>query len=243
MPPSKFISNARRRRRRWPWVLAGLALVGAGAAVAVYLVFFQKEGNFSDPNAAFEPPAKPVKKKPKPETFKWPIYGYTPDRSRYLDAPLRPPFRKLWTFSKGSGLIEFQPVLANGVLYYVNNSGMAFAVNAKNGKKAWGRKVGYLNAASPAWNNKRLFVVTLKRSKNINAGGVICLNAKNGKRIWRKQLPSRAESSPIVVNGNVIFGSEDGTVYAYRAKNGRKVWTYHAGGAVKAGLAYAKGRL
>jgi outer membrane protein assembly factor BamB len=46
-----------------------------------------------------------------------------------------------------------------------------------------------------------------------------------------------------VVNGVVYFGSEDGTVYAYRASNGAKVWTYHAGGAVKAGLAYNKGNL
>jgi outer membrane protein assembly factor BamB len=244
MAPSKFISNARRRRRRWPFVLAGLVLLGAGAAVAVYLIFFQKEGDFSNPNADFEgaPAAKP-KKKAKPETFKWPIYGYTADRARHLDAPLRPPFKKLWTFTRGSGLIEFQPVLANGVLYYVNNGGQAFAVNAKTGKRRWQRKVGALVASSPAWNSNRLFIVTLKRNSGTNAGSITSLNAKTGKLVWRKQLPSRAESSPIVIKGVVYFGSEDGTVYAYRAKNGRKVWTYHAAGAVKAGLAYAKGRL
>jgi outer membrane protein assembly factor BamB len=237
--PTRFISSARRHHRRWPYVIGGLLVLGAGAAVAAYLIFFQKEGNYSNPNAAFQsqPAAPPVKKKPKPETFKWPIYGYTPTRTRYLDAGgLHPPFKKLWTFHKGHGLIEFQPVLANGVLYYVNNGGEAFAVNAKTGKLRWRRKVGSLNASSPAWNKNRLYIVAL-------SGNITCLNAKNGKLIWKKKLPSRAESSPIVVGGVVYFGSEDGTVYAYRASNGGKVWTYHAAGAVKAGLAYSNGNL
>jgi outer membrane protein assembly factor BamB len=242
--PSTFISNARRRRRRWPFVLGGLLLLGAGAAVAVYLIFFQKESNFSDPNAAFDG-AKPVKKKPKPkgETFKWPIYGYTSARTRYLDAPLKPPLRRKWLFHGSDQLIEFQPVLANGVLYWVNNVGLAFAVKAKTGKKVWSRDVATLNASSPAWNNNRLYIVTLKRTSGVNAGAIICLNAKNGKLVWKRKLPSRAESSPIVIKGVVYFGSEDGTVYALRAKGGKRVWTYHAAGAVKAGLAYSKGRL
>src|SRR4051794_39185461 len=135
------------RRRRWPYVLAGLALLGAGAAVAVYLIFFQKEGDYSNPKAAFEatPQGPPAKKKPKPETFKWPIYGYTPDRARYLDAKLNPPLKRHWIFHGSDTLVEFQPVLANGVLYYVNNSGVAYAVNAKTGKKRWRRKVASLN--------------------------------------------------------------------------------------------------
>jgi outer membrane protein assembly factor BamB len=238
--PSKFISSARRRRRpRWPLLIAGLVVLGAAAAGAVYLIWFQKEGDFSDPSAEFQsqPAPPPPPPKQKAETFKWPIYGYTPQRTRYLPVNMGPPARKLWRFTKGHGLIEFQPVLANGFLYYVNNSGQAFAVNAKTGKRRWSRKVGSLVASSPAWNKKRVYMVTL------NPGSVICLNAKNGKKIWSKRLPSRSESSPIVVGGVVYFGSENGTVYAYRASNGAKVWTYHAGGAVKAGLAYSKGVL
>ena len=234
--PSMFVSNARRRRRRWPLIAGAVLLLLAGGAVAAYFIFFKKEGNYSNPNAEFQNQA-PKKPRPKPERFKWPIYGYTPDRARFLDANLKPPFRKLWTFSKGHGLIEFQPVLANRRLYYVNNGGADFAVDAKTGKKLWRRKVASLNASSPAWSGGRIFIATL------TPGTIQCLSAKNGKVIWKKALPSRAESSPIVVNGVVYFGSEDGTVYAYKAKNGRKVWTYHASGAVKAGLAYSNGKL
>src|SRR3954465_58919 len=233
-----FVSNARRKRRRWPFIAGGVAVLLVAAGIFAYFQFVNTPDDFSHPNAPLDNgPKPPVKKKPKPETFKWPIYGYSPDRARFLESDIKPPLRKLWTFSKGHGLIEFQPVLANRVLYYVNNSGMAFAVDAKNGKQRWKRKVASLNASSPAWNGNRIYIATLK------PGAIIALNAKNGHRIWKKSLPSRAESSPIVVNGVVYFGSENGTVYAYRAKDGRKVWTYHAGGAVKAGLAYSKGNL
>jgi outer membrane protein assembly factor BamB len=236
--PDMFVSNARRRRRRWPFVVGGLLLVLAAAAAVVYFTFGQKQDDFSDPNAAFEqgdaPPAKP---KPKPETFKWPIYGYTPDRSRFLDADIEPPFKKLWRFRKSKGLIEFQPILVNRVLYFVNNGGTTWAVDAKTGKEKWHRNIAKLNASSPAWADGRLFIATL------DPGSIVALSAKNGKMIWKKSLPSRAESSPIVVKGVVYFGSENGTVYAYRAKDGRKVWTYRASGAVKAALAYSKGIL
>jgi outer membrane protein assembly factor BamB len=236
----RFISSVRRRRRRWPFIGAALLLLlGAGAAGA-YLLFFQKQSNFSDPNAEFDTqPAKPPpqKKRPKPETFKWPIYGFTHGRTRFFESSLKPPFHVKWRFRKGKGLVEFQPVLANGVLYFVRNEGQAYAVNAKTGKLRWERDIATLNASSPAWWRDRLFVATLV------PGSIKSLNAKNGKVLWKKRLPSRAESSPIVVDGIVYFGSENGTVYALRATNGRKVWTYHARGAVKAGLAYNKGTL
>jgi outer membrane protein assembly factor BamB len=236
--PDMFVSNARRRRRRWPFIAGGLVLVLGVAAVIVYLTFGQKQDDFSDPNAAFDQGQQPAAKpKPKPETFKWPIYGYSPDRSRFLDADLKPPFRKLWRFRRSSGLIEFQPILVNRVLYFVNNGGTTFAVDAKTGKEKWRRKIASLNASSPAWADGRIFIATLE------PGSITALDAKTGKRIWKKRLPSRAESSPIVVKGVVYFGSEDGTVYAYRAKDGGKVWTYHAAGAVKAALAYSKGNL
>jgi outer membrane protein assembly factor BamB len=41
----------------------------------------------------------------------------------------------------------------------------------------------------------------------------------------------------------VYLGSEDGTVYGLRAGNGHVIWTFHASGAVKGGLALSQGKL
>src|SRR5256714_13884 len=209
--PDRFISSVRGHRRRWPLIAAAVVLLLAGAAVAGYFAFIKKQDNYTNPKAAFETqPTTPAKKKPKPKpvTFKWPIYGYTRDRTRFLDANIHPPFRTLWKFTKGKGLVEFQPILGNGVLYFVRNEGQAYAVRAKNGKMVWQRKVSQLAASSPAWAQGRIFITSLV------PGSITALNAKNGKVLWKKRLPSRAESSPIVINGIVYFGSENGTVYA-----------------------------
>jgi outer membrane protein assembly factor BamB len=113
----------------------------------------------------------------------------------------------------------------------------AIALSAKTGHVMWTRKVGQLNASSPTWANGKLYITTL------SPGQILCLDAKTGKVDWRKSLPSRSESSPLYLNGRVYFGSENGTVYAVKAKNGDTVWTHHAGGAVKGALAYSSGKL
>ena len=94
--PDRFISSVKRHRGRWPWIAAALVLVIAGGAVAIYFAFVKKQSDYNNPNAAFETqptlPAKKKPKRPKPETFKWPIYGYTRQRTRFFDANIHPPF-------------------------------------------------------------------------------------------------------------------------------------------------------
>src|SRR5207247_9182775 len=106
--PFEFMPKSRnhRHRRRWPWILAALALLGAGAAVRAYCAFFQPAGDVSHPNVEFTAPTT-TKKVRVGETFLWPIYGYDDQRTRYLDVNLHPPFTSLWTYKAG-GLIEFQ---------------------------------------------------------------------------------------------------------------------------------------
>ena len=224
------------KRRQRPLLVAAIAilLIGAGSAFA-YFEWIKAPENVSHPEVEFNTEAPVQEKQDERETFRWPVYGYTPARTRYLDSPIDPPFEKLWNYKSGS-LIEFQPVLADGVLYVVPNSGTATAIDAKTGKVKWKTRVGSLAASSPAWDKGKLFITTL-------SGRITCLRAKDGKRVWKRNLPSRSESSPVVVDNHVYFGSEDGTVFSLRTKDGSTVWTHRAGGAVKAALAYHDGLL
>jgi outer membrane protein assembly factor BamB len=74
-------------------------------------------------------------------------------------------------------------------------------------------------------------------------GRVVALDGATGHIRWSRDLPSRAESSPMVDKGKVFFGSENGTVYALDAGTGAVVWTYHAAGAVKASPTLVNGAL
>jgi outer membrane protein assembly factor BamB len=227
------------------WLVAGAALAG-GLAVAAYFAFFRTPGNVSNPNVEFKAP-KPAPKPAAPKALNWPLYGLNPQRTRDMPGvPVEPPFRMLWNFRAGN-LIEFQPVLGDGLLFVLENNGKAFAISARTGKVRWQRRVGALAASSPAWSNGRVFAVANKGgSAGISSAGVgtlWCLDDRTGRVIWRKTLASASESSPLVLGGRVYLGSQDGTVYALNAKTGAIRWRRRAGGPVKAAIAASQGRL
>ena len=163
-----------RRRRRWPLYLLAALLLAAGGAYGVYRAFFEKPGDVSNPDVEFTTPAEAPKPKRKRRQFEWPVYGFTPDRTRYLETKLDPPFKKVWRRRLGH-LIEFQPVLANGMLYVVPNNGKATAIDARTGRVRWTTRVGTLNASSPAYDHGRLYIATL-------SGRITCLDAKTGRQ-------------------------------------------------------------
>ena len=154
-------------------------------ALLGYLLL-KRPGDVSNPNAAFSVSHSKLTR----GVVNWPTYGLNNDRTRYLAAPgLKPPFRWGWLFNSGT-LTEFSPVLDKGSVYGLNNNALAFALDARTGRVKWRHKVGSLNASSPAYDNGRLFMVSLQ------PGQALALDAATGKTIWRKPLPGRSESSP-----------------------------------------------
>lgn len=224
-----------------------MILVLAAAGVGAYLAFFRKPGNVSNPNVEFTAPTT-APKRPRSSTGRdWPLYGLDKQRTRYMaDVGIAPPYRVLWRF-KGSSLIEFQPVLAKGLLFVLENNGRAAAISARTGKVRWKRDLGALAASSPAWAGGHVFMVANAGGQagiaSAGRGALWCLDAKTGHVVWKKRLASASESSPLITGGRVYLGSQDGTVYALDASNGAIRWRWRAAGPVKAAIAYSAGRL
>ena len=231
--PKKRAQKLWREHRRL--VLAAAAvLVLAIAGVAIAYESLKRPADVHNEHAVFKPekPKKQVKK-----TVSWPLYGYDRARTRYLPAKgVKPPFHEVWRY-KEHPLLEFPPVLAGGMLYLVNNSGFAVALDAETGKQVWKRRIGTLNASSPAYSRHRLYIV------NLDPGHIVKLDAKTGKVIWKHSLPGRAESSPLVIGRSVYFGDEDGELYSLSTRNGNIRWTTQLAGAVKSAPAYYGGTL
>jgi outer membrane protein assembly factor BamB len=227
-------------------------VVAAAAVVAIVAA----TSNHNKPAPVARPPKPappPLPKVPPPPGpgRDWPLYGNTPQRTRYMaNVNLRPPFRKVWALN-GGRLIEFQPVLAGGRLFVLKNDGRLIALNAQTGGIRWRRRVGGLAASAPAAAGASVYVVA-------NAGGyggiagagaakLVALERRTGRVRWARRLASSSESSPLLVgNGKqtrVFVGSQAGIVYAVSAVNGRVLWTYHAGGPVKSAPAYWHGLL
>jgi outer membrane protein assembly factor BamB len=210
----------------------GVVLVVAGAAFAIYK-HFERPGDVINEDVAFE------QKEPKKATVKtvdWPVYGYDDARTRYLPTKrVQPPYKSSdWSFQAGK-LLEFPPIVVKGKLYFSDKDALMYSMDAKTGKVLWKHKIGALSAASPAFADGRLFAVTLE------PGDIQAMNPRSGRIMWEKDLPSRSETSPVVVGNKVIVGTETGTVFAFNVKNGDVVWTIDTADAVKGGVAVHDG--
>mgnify|MGYP003440375465 FL=1 len=220
-------------------VAAGLVIVAvvAGGVLIAYNELKRPE-DVSNTSVPFEEPV--TKEKPKKEksgAIDWPTFRYDRQRTGFLDVKgIKPPYERVWRYGD-TPLLEFPPSIANGVLYFVDNDGHAFALSAKNGHKIWQRRIASLNASTPTYSDGRLYIV------NLEPGQVMSLDAKTGRQIWKKSLPCRSESSPLVVHETVYFGCEDSNLHALKAKNGKALWTTGVSGAIKGAPAYDNGTI
>lgn len=236
--------SPRSLRRGLVGVVAALVVVVGGPAAFVLL---HAPGNVSNPNVHF---TVSTEKRTPPDEVRWLIYGYDSARTRYFPAAIGPPFRVGWRF-QDFVLVELPPVMYRSTLYLIDNYGSAKAIDARTGRKLWETKAGTLAAASPALDvNDQLVIMPLlsddpsaTQSQIPGNGRVVALSMRSGRVVWSHPVPPGSESSPLVWNGLVYFGDQDGTVYALRASSGATVWTYHAQGAVKGGPSLADGVL
>jgi outer membrane protein assembly factor BamB len=244
--------------RRWlrrGLIAAAVALVALGAAVS--FVLLHKPGNVSHPNVQFTAPTTsttatstttPAKRtKRAVDTFVWPWYGYDAGRTREFATPaaLKPPLHVGWHYQDGA-LLEFPPSIFHESMYLLDDDGSARAVNLRNGRELWKRKVGSLAAATPAVAARARVVLMPVLSTNGHtpgAGRFVALSMRTGRMIWSRPLGAGSESSPIVSGQTVYYGDQAGNLFARNVRNGHLYWTYHAGGAIKGGPALVGGVL
>jgi len=67
-----------------------------------------------------------------------------------------------------------------------------------------------------------------------NRAKVYELNAHTGRELWSYTTRAAIYSSPVVSDGTVYVGSNDGGLYALNAANGKKLWSYATGGGGRA---------
>jgi len=213
-------------------------------------------------------PAAPKRTVKALATVPWPMYGYDPARTRDAPFRIRPPYRKIWTKRVGNN-IEFPPVVGYGLVYVNQLRGRFYAFHVDSGKRAWRRYFGHCAAASAAVGQGVVYVAYMQRYPcnrypRTQPGFVVALLvrdkhgqlAKFAKVLWRFQSGA-IESSPLLVNGVLYFGSWNHTVYALdvhrdpqqikawphrrRRFRPRLLWTFHADGEVNSSPAYAGG--
>ncbi|HEY2354933.1 MAG TPA: N,N-dimethylformamidase beta subunit family domain-containing protein [Gaiellaceae bacterium] len=177
------------------------------------------------------PPLPPVEN----DALLWPTYGFNNARTRSVTVPgLNPPFRQMWTFHSGT-LLELPPVAGYGLLYEESFDGRLHAIDPATGLERWDYDSGWCGWSSPALGDGLVFATFISnpRCSHRKRGAIIAFAAKTGQIRWSRNV-GQSESSPLVSDGTVYFGTTSGFVHALDAATGAERWSYYTGGPVKA---------
>ena len=234
----------------WRRILVGLAvlvlLAVAGAAAAWWLNNRETRDIRGSATVEFDTTqAGTTRPEEEVQTEPWPLYGLTPQRTRdAVDFEHSPPFRTAWLYDAKS-LLEFPPVIAYGKLYFSNIEGDLVALDAETGKVVWRQELGYKAAASPAVGDGVVYMPLMSKDgtePGPTTGEVVALDAETGRIGWRLSTGA-VESSPLLLDGVLYFGSFDKALHAVDAETKKELWTFRTGDAVKGGPAYWRGTM
>jgi outer membrane protein assembly factor BamB len=152
-----------------------------------------------------------------------------------------------WRFVTDGDVIG-SPAVAGDIVYVGSGDGYMYALDRATGAVRWKRDMGSPIASSPAVGTRRVFFGT-------RDGRFHALDAATGDMRWRlatgRDFPwpwghesgDVYTSSPVHVDGTVIFGAGDGHVYALDARTAKQRWRTATGGRVRSSPAVASGRV
>jgi len=143
--------------------------------------------------------------------------------------------RLYWRFQSEDALPDFWPTTgaaaATGRTAYVALGASAefMAIDLVTGLKRWEYSVRERFSGAPALTDGAVYVATVP-------GHIFCLDAADGTLRWEAALPGGVgegtRASPMVAGGRLFLGGDDGRLYAFSARTGRRLWTFRTGAPV-----------
>lgn len=118
--------------------------------------------------------------------------------------------------------------IADGVIYVSHYGNRVGAFSMEDGMKVWeyGEREFEFYAAPAIHKN---WVVVGGRDKRMHG-----IDRITGKAKWEYRARDRIDSSAVICGGDkLVFGSDDGYVYVLGLEDGKELWTYEIGAAVK----------
>jgi polyvinyl alcohol dehydrogenase (cytochrome) len=195
--------------------------------------------------AAAQPrsPAKPISR------CDWPVWGQRMDRPfaspcpTGISAQTAKDLKQIWFFN-AKDTVTATPAVVDGVAYVGDWSGNFYAIDLKTGKPRWTYQAHVHGQVYAGQIVSSAAVADVKGVRTVFfAGGktLYALRADDGRERWKHEVgrrgddndPSEIESSPVVVDGMVVFGTdvhnsgkgEPAAVIAVDAATGKARWT------------------
>jgi polyvinyl alcohol dehydrogenase (cytochrome) len=179
----------------------------------------------------------------------WPMWGQNVERPFAYPCPteLGPgtakDLKQLWFFN-AKDTVTATPAVVDGVAYVGDWSGNFYAIDLETGKARWTYEAHVHGQVYAGQIVSSAAVANVKGVRTVFFGGgktLYALRADNGDERWKHEVgrrgddndPSEIESSPVVADGMVIFGTdvhnsgqgEPAAVIALDTATGKERWT------------------
>ena len=142
-----------------------------------------------------------------------------------------------WTYH-ANGAVKGGPALENGILYFGDYAGRAYAVDARTGREVWAVTTQGAHFGFGSGNFYSTPAVAYGRVYMGNTDGrVYSFAARTGQLAWATGTgayvyASAAVGDPAGLGPTVFLGSYDGNMYAFDARSGAIRWSHNAGGRI-----------
>ncbi len=149
----------------------------------------------------------------------------------------------LWQAQTGPARfgIHGTAAVADGVVYIGAYDGVLYAYDEDDGSLRWSTKVGGSIGSSPLVYDGLVYVSVETPEPD---GHLSVLDAASGAEVWRDESPTDHPHSSVSLDparGLVVFGANDGYLYAYDIVNRSLAWSFETGGAIKGPVLLAGG--
>ncbi len=127
----------------------------------------------------------------------------------------------LWRFNTTDNTqVKSSPAIWNDTVFFASTDRL-YAVNASTGTELWNNSFS-CGMSTPALAYGNVFI-----GSNPN-GNLSCFNASTGNNVWNFPANGKIDSSPLIANNTVYFGTNtaSGTVYALNVTDGSLRWSY-----------------
>lgn len=182
---------------------------------------------------------EPVVLPPPEGAADWPTVAANPQRTSWSPEQVTGDFHVEWYLPVEAYIPQnVQIIASNGLLYIATARGL-YVLNAANGSVAWRYDTELPLGNSPTVSNGVVYFGGYDRK-------LYALNATTGQFLWSYNgAKAGYNTNPLVVDGRVIIGNRDGTLYAVgehgTASQGQLLWKFQAGGAIRLTAAYKDG--
>ncbi len=134
-----------------------------------------------------------------------------------------------WSFLTGSWIIASSPVVVDGTVYVGSSNGKVYALDAGSGRPKWSFQT---TVYVPGNGIMSSIVVANNLIYVEGAGRLYALDRGTGRPKWSFPVATNLDCSPVVANGLVYVGAEDGKVYALDAFSGQPKWFFQTEGTI-----------